>query len=474
MRLVVAIVFCLGASLIATSLHAQPGPAPAGYTLTKVSGGVSSSLITGINQMTFKPGDNSHLFASRGFSGVVTRYDFSLATGQLSNPINILDLNSVPDGQKVISGLGFYGNDMWISRWPGWVVPRPSSISRVRDTNNDGLYDSRTDFATGIQVGDHTINQIQIFGNSLYIGIGTQKNTGDPNVEFNYGGTIARIADLNNPIAMNLANASDRTTFGISGVNDGRLRMYARGFRNNFGLRVTKDGTIYTADNGASAEGSFPETPDLFYSDIKLNDVGRFPPPGQPGAPTPTMSPITLGEHAGSTGFDFIRSGPDRGNILIGFSSSNTTNGRRLIMVDVLTGAVTNFITGFSTPTDVINDPTGRLLISDLDGNAVYRLTAPMDADPNLDGRVDIHDLLALATHWHAPADWYHGDFDRSGFVDAADLGILSVNWQQTSGSLSQTLSSLGLPAVPEPGAVLGLFIVSMFTLKRNSRSTVR
>jgi hypothetical protein len=446
---------------------AAPGAPPAGYQLSNISSAVNSSLVTGINQMSFKPGDTAHLFASRGFSGVVTRYDFNASSGQLSNAVNILDLNSVPDGQKVISGLGFYGNDMWISRWPGWVVPRPSSISRVRDTNNDGLYDSRTDFATGIQVGDHTINQIQILGNSLYIGIGTQKNTGDPNVEFNYGGTIARIADLNNPIAMNLANASDRTTFGISGVNDGRLRMYARGFRNNYGLRVTKDGTVYTADNGASAEGSFPETPDLLYSNIKLNDVGRFPPPGQPGAPTPTMSPITLGEHAGSTGFDFIRTGPDRGNILIGFSSSNTTNGRRLMMVNTLTGAVTNFLTGFSTPTDVVNDPRGRLLISDLDGNAVYRLTPPMDADSNLDRIVDIHDLLALATHWHAPADWYHGDFDRSGFVDAADLGILSSNWQSTSGSLSQALTSLGLPSVPEPSAVGLIVALAALLLKR-------
>jgi hypothetical protein len=90
-----------------------------------------------------------------------------------------------------------------------------------------------------------------------------------------------------------------------------------------------------------------------------------------------------------------------------------------------------------------------------------------MDADSNLDRMVDIHDLLALATHWHAPADWYHGDFDRSGYVDAADLGILSSNWQSTSASLSQALTSLGLPSVPEPSAVGLVVAFAPLLLKR-------
>jgi hypothetical protein len=174
------------------------------------------------------------------------------------------------------------------------------------------------------------------------------------------------------------------------------------------------------------------------------------------------MTPIVLGSHQGPAGFDLIPTGPDRGNALVGLVSG--INGRKVAMVDLTSGVETTFMSGFSTPTDVVVDPFGRLLISDLDGNAVYLLTPPSDADANLDGKVDIHDLVALAMHWNSSASYANGDFDRSGFVDAADLGLLASNWQDTSSSLSSALTSFGLPAdaVPEPtltGAALVLLL---------------
>jgi len=453
---------------------AAPGSPPAGYQFTNISIGLGSTHITGINQMTFKPGDPTHLYASRGFSGVVTRYNYDAISGQLSNPLNIVDLTSVPDGMKVITGLGFYGNDMWITRWPGWIKPRPTAITRLRDGNNDGIFETRNDFVTGMDVGDHTINQIQIVGSSLLTGIGKNANTGNPAIEQVYNGTIGRIGDLNNPVAMNMTSAADRAAFANTSISDGRLRMYAQGFRNPYGLRITSSGTVMISDNGADAEGSFPETPDLFYKKVQQNDIGTFPPPGQPGAPTPTMTPITLGSHQGAAGFDIIPSGPDRGNVLLGLTSG--VNGRRVAMVDLSSGVETTFISGFSTPTDVITDPFGRLLISDLNGNAVYLLTPPSDADANLDGIVDVRDLAALAMHWHSPASYAHGDFDRNGYVDAADLGLLASNWQDTSGTLAGALSSFGLPAdaVPEP-ALAGACLLLLLGIGRSrSRRPVR
>jgi hypothetical protein len=231
--------------------------------------------------------------------------------------------------------------------------------------------------------------------------------------------------------------------------------MYARGFRNPYGVRVTPAGTVMVSDNGASAETNFPETPDLFYKDVKLDDVGRFPPPGKPGAETPTMTPLNVGLHVAPTGFDFIPSGPDRGKIVVAMSANNT-EGRKLVMIDPVTDTQTTILTGFSTATDVYTDPYGRLLISDWDGNAVYALTPPRDADANLDRKVDVADFKVMAQNWQMPATWAQGDFDRDGIVDEGDLALLSANWDGGAGALSAAVAAANLPVdvVPEPTAI--------------------
>jgi hypothetical protein len=97
--------------------------------------------------------------------------------------------------------------------------------------------------------------------------------------------------------------------------------------------------------------------------------------------------------------------------------------------------------------------------------------------DANLDGKVDVLDLGALATHWQQSAPWTGGDFDYNGSVDVNDLGLLASNWQAgvtavakpTDGypwAFANALAALGLPnvAVPEP-ATLGLSVVGLFML---------
>jgi hypothetical protein len=457
--------------LFASPLLAAPGNPPTGYQLITASSGIASSSVNNIGQLTFKPGDSTHLYASRTFSNVVTRYDYNPTTAALSNPVNVLSLGNVSDGMKVITGIGFNGNDMWVSRWPGWVVPRPGALSRFRDVSGDGDYNDsneRFDAAVGLELGDHTFNEIQIVNNALYVGIGVYKNNGDPNFDQVYNGTIGRIGNLNSPVAVNLSTTTDRNNFANSSISDGRLRMYAKGFRNPYGVRVTSAGRVMVSDNGASTETNFPETPDLFYKDVKLNDVGRFPPPGKPGAETPTMTPLTVGMHSAPTGFDFIPSGPDRGKILVAMSA-NSTEGRKLVLIDPKTNAQTTFLTGFSTATDVYLDPYGRLLVSDLDGNAVYAITSPRDADANMDRKVDIADFKMLAQHWQLPATWGQGDFDRDGMVDVDDLSLLALNWDGSAASLASALAAVDLPtdAVPEPAALLALLAAFPAALRR-------
>jgi hypothetical protein len=452
------------------SVRAAPGPPPPGYEFVKISNAVASS-VSGIQQLAFKPGDTTHVYASRGFSRTVTRYDYNPTTGQLSNAVTVANLNGVSDGMGVITGLGFHGNDMWITRWPGYVVPRPTAVSRLRDGNGDGAYETLSTFATGMNVGDHNITQVQIRGNSLYTGIGVVTNTGDPDVEQSYNGTIARIADLNNPVSMNLANASDRNTFADSSVPDGRLRRFARGFRNPYGMRFDSTGTLWVTDNGADDEGSFPETPDWLYDNVPHNSVGRFPPPGQPGGTSPTTEPLAhLGLHSAPTGFEFIPSGPHRGDVLVGTAAS-AGEGRRLIHVESVTGYPSTFMSGFNITTDVVRDPFGRLLIADFNDNAIYLLSPPPDGDANLDRQVDVSDLGVLASNWQSFGGYAQGDFDRSGFIDISDLGILASNWQADADlSFPQALAAAGLQNVPEPGAATGLAAATICSLKRPRR----
>jgi hypothetical protein len=83
--------------------------------------------------------------------------------------------------------------------------------------------------------------------------------------------------------------------------------------------------------------------------------------------------------------------------------------------------------------------------------------------DANLDGKVDVKDLYALASHFSTSGDvWTSGDFNYDGLADAVDLALLAKNWQAGVGAplampLETALAAVGLlaDAVPEPAGVL-------------------
>jgi hypothetical protein len=97
--------------------------------------------------------------------------------------------------------------------------------------------------------------------------------------------------------------------------------------------------------------------------------------------------------------------------------------------------------------------------------------------DSNLDGKVDIQDLLALATHYNQvdSAVWMQGDFNYDGAVNGADLSLLASTWQMGVGApLDQPLDSAlaGLSSsVPEPvvTTLLGVFAAA-HVLRRRGR----
>lgn len=463
----VCAIFC------SATVWAVPTTPKPGYVLSTATTGVNSTFLSSLSQLAFKPGDPYHLYAARGSpANVVTRFDYNPVTATLSNPFNVLNLNTLPslDTKKAVNGIGFHGDDLWVTRWPGWTSDRPGTITRFQDADGNGTFDpnsaaERLDVLNVGQMGVHTINQIQIVGDSLYTTVGTRTNTGNPASEDIFNGTVIRIGDITNPVPMNLnpGSAAERATFLDSSISDGSPRIFAKGFRNAYGIRAANDGTLWLADNGANSETGFDETFDLFYRNVGLNDVGHFPPQTEYAVPDPTVDPVAVvGSHKGSAGFDFISRGPDKGKAVLALSPNNS-NGRRLALIDPSDGGVTNFLTGFSTATDVVVDPVGRLLAGDWDQNAIYAITPPRYGDANLDRKVDVLDTLALSQNWLQPGTWANGDFDGNGFVDAADLGLLGMNWLAGVTSPIGTLEfSPGLSAaIPEPN-VAALFLVGV------------
>jgi hypothetical protein len=94
--------------------------------------------------------------------------------------------------------------------------------------------------------------------------------------------------------------------------------------------------------------------------------------------------------------------------------------------------------------------------------------------DANLDGVVDVRDLLALARHYHSTANWVGGDFNYDGTVDINDLKLLAANWNAGSSvaspQLAPLLASLGLPDVSVPKPTAMMIPLALFGLARRKR----
>ncbi|QDU70947.1 hypothetical protein [Mucisphaera calidilacus] len=80
---------------------------------------------------------------------------------------------------------------------------------------------------------------------------------------------------------------------------------------------------------------------------------------------------------------------------------------------------------------------------------------AALPGDANLDGKVDLLDLSALASSFGDLGTWASGDFDGNGKVDLLDLSILAGNFGQTY-------------SIPEPAAA-AIMTLGLVSLRRRS-----
>jgi glucose/arabinose dehydrogenase len=224
-------------------------------------------------QMTFGPSGRIYMMTTD--SGVIS-FAYDPATGSLSSPVN-----AAPGIRGI--GIAFHGRTMYLSSFDG-------TIHKLEDANNNGIWGEAGELdvaiVTGLPQGDHNTDQIQILGNTLYVGIGRRTinghlgaytsgqlddlggrgfffgGTGRTYGDSAYNGTIAWIRDLT-AVANQLGSANAWTTEPpilsqaliqhdagpFSGGGPGSLVVHSAGTRNPFGLCLDNAGNLWFTNN---------------------------------------------------------------------------------------------------------------------------------------------------------------------------------------------------------------------------------
>jgi hypothetical protein len=242
---------------------------------------IDNGVITGASnatQLAFGPGPNpdlTYLYMSSNSRGV-RRAVYDPVTG-LSGLTTILP-NIRGNGVALRTNASGQ-NEMYLSEPYSASNLGFSRLWKVVDSDGDGDFadaggSQMAAIVRGIPRDDHGLNHIQIVGNSLYVGNGVRTRNGDFQTfsgdtfgESAYGGTILRIANLDNvetvndsagfyPATPNPTQYSNLVK-GIDPVSgspftsteDDKLRAIAAGARNPFGLATDKNGDLFFTNN---------------------------------------------------------------------------------------------------------------------------------------------------------------------------------------------------------------------------------
>lgn len=379
-------------------------------------------------QMAFAPNDPGHLYVATWMQGI-RRFDYS-ETGTLSNGMQVIAaaVNLGENGTNGSYGIAFHddpvlGTVMYLSRsMPNTpITPRGQglgSIVRVTDSNGDGTWGGAGDvnqtIADNIYVADwtHQINQFAIHGDTLFIGIGSMTNNGgiinssgdsrDPG-ESAQSGSILFIEDLtvhsNDTTSTNaawfnigddLSDPADVVAFksdsnAFSSNDPGKLRVFATGLRNCYGVAVSPEGQLWVSNNqGGEAPAANNLDDEVFRTNYKddhqfpkANDVvGDWKDPGNTNASaqiaqaagffqTMVGPHARLGNGTAVTGLTFVNApGNDFDDHVVVARHSN--GGQDVVLVDPATGSVQQLLTRQNgrRPTDVVTDPYGNFVVS--------------------------------------------------------------------------------------------------------------
>jgi glucose/arabinose dehydrogenase len=252
-------------------------------------------------------------------------------------------------------GITLRGDKLWIS---------DTGTIAVYTRTANGQYVNRQEIVTKIPNGRHQ-NDGFAWGpdGKLYWGLGSTTDSGpEPHP---WSGSIMRM------------NADG------TGVE-----VFARGFRNPYGIGFGPDGTLWVTDNGVDSKVSSDELNRV----IQGGDYGFPSVSGAPPAGSKTRAPTALfGDHNSTDGL-VVYTGekfPEkyRQGIFVAMwgSSSDDRVGRAVGFVDVHNpdhGVVSLFATGFQRPLDVTEDASGDLWVADFMAGTIYRITYDQSVAP--------------------------------------------------------------------------------------------
>jgi hypothetical protein len=277
-RLITGLIFLAALSGASASRAAQIDPGFVGrISIRDIDNGIFGTGVSNATQLAFGPGPDSnrrYLYMSSNTRGV-RRAEYDPATG-LSGITTVL-----PNirGNGVAFRTNANGqNEMYLSEPYSANGLGFSRLWKVVDSDGDGDFaDAGSQTAAivrGIPRDDHGLNHIQIVGDSLYVGNGVRTRNGDFQTfsgdsfgESAYGGTILKIANLNNVETVNdsagffpatpnstqyanLINGADPIgSSPFTSLADDKLRVFASGTRNPFGLAVDKSGDLFFTNN---------------------------------------------------------------------------------------------------------------------------------------------------------------------------------------------------------------------------------
>jgi len=225
-------------------------------------------------QMIFGPGGRVYVMTVN--AGPIS-YAYNASTGALTAPISV-----APNIKGI--GIGFHGTDLYLSTQVG-------TIHKLKDANGNGIYGEAGELdvaiVTGLPQGDHNTDQIQITGDTLYVGIGRRTingrfgawtsgalndlpggsgffsgGKGQTYGDSAYNGTISWIQNLNAVVEQTgsanawtteppvLSQALIQHDSGpFTSLGQGKLVVHSAGTRNPFGLCLDKSGNLWFTNN---------------------------------------------------------------------------------------------------------------------------------------------------------------------------------------------------------------------------------